>query len=71
MDLCLKIYEQGYRIVYTPHARLYHHEIATKTTVALQSEIDYVKARWERYIDDDPYYNPNLTRSGEAYTLDL
>jgi GT2 family glycosyltransferase len=71
VDLCLKIYEQGYRIVYTPHARLYHHESATKTLVAYQSEIDCMKARWERYIDDDPYYNPNLTRTGEAYTLDL
>jgi GT2 family glycosyltransferase len=71
VDLCLKIYEQGYRIVYTPHARLYHHESATKTMDAYQGEIDYMKARWKRYIDEDPYYNPNLTRTGEAYTLDV
>ena len=71
VDLCLRIYEQGYRIVYTPHARLYHHESSTKAMDAYQSEIDYMKARWERYIDNDPYYNPNLTRTGEGYTLDV
>jgi GT2 family glycosyltransferase len=71
VDLCLKIHEQGYRIIYTPHARLYHHESATKGKTPYQSEIDYMKARWERYIDDDPYYNPNLTRAGEGYTLNV
>jgi len=71
VDLCLKLHERGYRIIYTPHARLYHHESATKTLVAYQSEIDYMKTRWRRYIDDDPYYNPNLTRSGEGYAVSI
>ncbi len=69
VDFCLKLHEKGYRIIYTPHARLYHHESATKTTVAYPGEIDYMQQRWAPYILDDPYYNPNLTRMGEGYTL--
>ena len=35
VDLCLRIGERGYLVVYTPHARLLHHESvsgAAKTT---------------------------------------
>jgi GT2 family glycosyltransferase len=30
IDLCLRIREAGYRIVWTPHAQLYHHESASR-----------------------------------------
>ena len=30
VDLCLRIRERGYRIVYTPEATLIHHEGATR-----------------------------------------
>ena len=35
----------------------------------IPGEIDYMQQRWAPYILDDPYYNPNLTRMGEGYTL--
>jgi GT2 family glycosyltransferase/SAM-dependent methyltransferase len=71
VDLCLKLHERGYRIIYTPHAKLYHHESATKTLVAYPSEIEYMKKHWRHYIEDDPYYNPNLSRCSEGYTLNV
>jgi GT2 family glycosyltransferase len=71
VDFCLKLHEKGYRIIYTPHAKLYHYESATKTKIAHQSEVDYMRARWRAYILDDPYYNPNLTRTGEDYSLNF
>jgi GT2 family glycosyltransferase len=71
VDLCLKMHEAGYRIVYTPHAQLYHYESASKKKVAFQTEVEYMQHRWLEYVDDDPYYNPNLTRAGESYTLRL
>jgi GT2 family glycosyltransferase len=71
VDLCLKMHQKGYRIIYTPHAKLYHHESATKTNVAYHSEIVYMQDRWSNFIRDDPYYNPNLTRLGEGYTLPI
>jgi O-antigen biosynthesis protein len=68
VDLCLKVVERGYRIVYTPYAKLYHYESDTKSSVAELREIEYMKERWRHFIADDPYYSPNLTRCGEAYT---
>ena len=61
----------GYRIVYTPYARLYHYESATKKSIARVNEIQYMQERWKSFLDDDPFYNPNLTRTSDGYELDL
>jgi hypothetical protein len=33
------------------------------------AEDQYMKQRWAKYIADDPYYNPNLTRRREDFTI--
>jgi GT2 family glycosyltransferase len=71
VDFCLRAVEAGYRNVYTPHAVLVHHESVTKTVIAHPREIGFLRNRWGRFIDHDPYYNPNLTRSGEDASLKL
>lgn len=72
VDLCLKLNEKGYRNVYTPFAKLYHLESVTKSEkIPNPLEDGYMKARWSKYISDDPYYNPNLTRQAEDYSLRL
>ena len=74
VDLCLKLLELGYRNVYTPYARLYHHESATKTEkdkIPDPAEDAFMKRKWARYIADDPYYNPNLARRREDFSLDM
>ena len=57
VDLCLKIGEQGYRIVYVPYAKLYHHESASKEGV-FESELIAFRQRWGREWARDPFYNP-------------
>ncbi|MCC6312613.1 MAG: glycosyltransferase [Thermomicrobiales bacterium] len=69
VDFCLKALDAGYRNVYTPHAVLVHHESVTKTVIAKPSEIATLRNRWGRYINHDPYYNPNLTRRAENGAL--
>ncbi len=72
IDLCLKIGNQGYRVLYTPHALLYHHEALSKTSKDLvphPQEVEAMRLKWESIIDADPYYNPNLTRNDEDYSL--
>jgi len=70
VDLCLKLLELGYRNVYTPHARLYHYESVTKAEkIPNPVEDGYMKQRWAKYIADDPYYNPNLSRRREDFTI--
>jgi GT2 family glycosyltransferase len=72
IDFCLKLMERGYRNVYTPYAKLYHYESASKTEkdkVPDPAEDSFMKTKWARYIADDPCYNPNLTRRAEDYAL--
>ncbi len=72
IDLCLKMGALGYRILYTPHAQLYHHEAFSKTSKDLIPHVEEVAAmrsKWETVIANDPYYNPNLTRNDEDYSL--
>jgi glycosyltransferase involved in cell wall biosynthesis len=63
VDLCLRAQRQGLRVVYTPHARLIHHESATRGPESIP-EGDF----WLSYLayrphlsSGDPYYNVNLT----------
>jgi O-antigen biosynthesis protein len=74
VDLCLKLLELGYRNVYTPYALLYHYESATKTEkdkIPAADEDAFMKRKWARYIADDPYYNPNLARMREDFSLQI
>lgn len=70
VDYCLRVRRAGYRIVYTPYARLVHHESASvgpRTPDA--AAVAAMRARWQDTIEDDPYYNPNLTRDAADYRL--
>jgi O-antigen biosynthesis protein len=72
VDLCLKIGSYGYRVLYTPHAVLYHHESLSKTSKDLiphPEEVAAMKFKWDKVIAHDPYYSPNLTRVDEDFSL--
>ncbi len=72
VDLCLKLGSFGYRVLYTPHAVLYHHESLSKTPKDLTphpAEVAAMKYKWGKIIACDPYYSPNLTRLQEDYSL--
>jgi GT2 family glycosyltransferase len=62
-DLCLKMLEAGYRVVYTPYAQLFHFEgvSAQRTTQNAEERRRFI-ARWPRYMENDPYFNPNFAR---------
>lgn len=62
VDLCLKAREAGYRIVYTPHARLIHHESATHRRQVPRSDFVRASERFQKYLNQgDPYFNRNLS----------
>ena len=69
IDLCMKIRERGYLIVYTPYAELYHHESLTRgqmdrpeKLLRLCKEVKLFFERWRGLLErGDPYYNCNLT----------
>ena len=66
VDYCMKVRKLGYRIVFTPHAKLMHHESVTKAGV-FEEELDAFRARWGD--EPDPYYNPNLNPETFDYRI--
>ncbi len=76
VDICLRIRERGYRVVYVPHAVLYHFESKTRGTIDTPEkkarddrERAIMQARWNSAEREDPYYNPNLSLTREDYSL--
>lgn len=70
VDYCLKLRARGYRIVYTPYARLYHHEAGTLGPRAQSPrEAEEMRQMWGDALERDPYYNPNLTTEYPDYRL--
>ena len=62
VDLCLRIRERGYLIVYTPYAQLYHYESASRGYKGNPAEYLYMRERWGEVLDKDPNYHPNFSR---------
>ena len=63
VDFCLRVRAAGYRIVFTPYARLYHHESGSfGSRVQHPHDTQAMREIWGAALDADPYYNPNLSR---------
>ena len=78
VDLCLRIREAGYLVVWTPYAELYHYESKSRggnrdtpeKKARTEREIGLFKDRWQRLLEQgDPYYNPNLTLRRSDFSL--
>jgi GT2 family glycosyltransferase len=79
VELCMRVIHAGYRVMYTPFARLIHHEGATRSTHKPSSDIKLASQHFRQQIEQgDPFYNPNLSllrriptlrRSGEPSAL--
>jgi glycosyltransferase involved in cell wall biosynthesis len=62
VEICFRLIAHGYRIVYTPFARLYHHEAITRGKEIPTEDFKLSLSAYNKYLNDgDPYYNPNLT----------
>ena len=76
IDFCIRLMQAGYRNVWTPEAKLIHHESVSRgfddtpdKQERFKSEINYMKETWGEILENDPAYNPNLTLDHEAFTL--
>jgi GT2 family glycosyltransferase len=58
VDLCLRIRQAGYEIVYTPYAELYHHEGSTRKDYQHREDAPVFRDRWDPKGILDPYYSP-------------
>jgi GT2 family glycosyltransferase len=66
VDLCLKLRQAGWRIVFVPDAVLHHRESASFGSLTLGREEAFsaerlrIRTRWGQEVDDDRFHNPNL-----------
>jgi GT2 family glycosyltransferase len=68
VDLCLRLREAGWRIVWTPSAELYHRESSSLGPHSVGSAEGgwlasrrIIESRWSRQLLEDPTYSPNLS----------
>ncbi|MBW6482601.1 MAG: glycosyltransferase family 2 protein [Vicingaceae bacterium] len=79
VDFCLKLADKGYENIYLPHVVLYHYESISrghpsKTKASYErhlKEIALFKAKWKKYIDHDPCYNPNLSKYFSDFRINV
>ena len=76
IDLCLRVRQAGYRVLWLPNAVLAHHEMATRgrdATLAQRARHETERAalrrRWPVATDRDPFLNPNLDATATALVL--
>ena len=77
IDYCLKVRRTGKLVVYNPFAMLHHYEYKSRGTentaeklARYHREVDLFTTRWADLISaGDPYYNPNLTRRYQDFSL--
>lgn len=77
VDLCLRLGEAGWKIVWTPYAELFHDESSRRDPDkdgirrnAYDAALEWMRSRWGTDgLRKDPYYNPNLTLDAEDFSL--
>lgn len=76
VDFCLKVRSKGYNNLWTPYAELYHHESISRghedtpeKQARFKQEVEYMKKTWGDILRRDPYYNDNLTKTKENFSI--
>lgn len=76
VDLNLKLLDEGYYNVFLPQVEVYHYESKSRgldtTTEKYKiylAEEKYMFDKWKKYIDNDPFYNPNFSKKS-SFMLD-
>ena len=77
IDLCLRVRELGYLIVYNPYSSFYHYESKSRgledtpeKVKRFNNEFAFFVKRWSDKLKSiDEYYNPNLTLRQNNFAL--
>ncbi|HNH81569.1 MAG TPA: glycosyltransferase [Acidobacteriota bacterium] len=64
VDLCLRMFNEGYRHVCVPQVRMLDPEPVRSRQTRLNHDPDaeWMRRQWGAQLERDPYYNPNLSR---------
>lgn len=76
IDYCLNLRKEGYKIIYTPYAKLFHFESKSRgfeDTLKKQNryndEVQFMLKKWKTNEIPDPFYNVNLSLKTESFLL--
>jgi GT2 family glycosyltransferase len=78
VDLCLRLWEKGYKNLYTPYVKLVHHEsisvgtpeeVQKRDTQEFRDAKELFLTRWKKYVAHDPNLNPNLSKDNAFYDI--
>lgn len=78
VDFCLKVSAAGYLNLWTPYSELYHYESKSRgledtpeKQARFSREVEFMISKWGQRLSVDPFYNPNLTKTREDFSLPL
>jgi GT2 family glycosyltransferase len=78
VDLCLRLGDYGYRVVWTPFAELFHLERASRGLDMVDPvknerflrDLNYIRNIWRSLMEsDDPFHNPNLLFAWDRFEV--
>lgn len=77
VDFNLKLLQKGFLNIYTPHAKLYHHESISVGTPEKDNrdltqfalEIERMHNQWGELLSNDPYFSKNLSLINEQIQI--
>ena len=71
LDYCLKSWSAGLANIYTPYARLIHHELASRSGMKDHYDARVFHDQWRGTIAaGDPYFNPHLSLEHDRVSID-
>jgi ADP-heptose:LPS heptosyltransferase len=71
LDYCLRAWQRGLANIYTPHARLIHHEAVSRAGLADDYDPALFDSKWrDLFLSGDPFLNPNLSRNRDDFSAE-
>jgi hypothetical protein len=76
VDLCLRVGEAGYRVLYCAHSRLVHHESFTRGVTTRgdphPADSSLFRSKWAGIlVGGDPYYHPGISPTSTKWEIRL
>ncbi len=71
LDFCLRAQAAGLSVIYTPHAELMHHELASRAGIEDSYDSARFSAAWRtNFMRGDPYHSRRLAAEADHYAPD-
>jgi len=71
LDFCLRVNDVGLSVIYTPHAKLIHHELASRARIDDRYDIGRFEAMHRlTFLRGDPWRSPSLLAESDHYAPD-